>query len=44
MSFADLVDATNGLIWSIPLIGLCLIAGLHFTIRTGAVQFLGLPE
>ncbi|MGN7246822.1 alanine/glycine:cation symporter family protein [Janibacter anophelis] len=44
MSFADLVDATNGLIWSIPLIGLCLIAGLYFTIRTGAVQFLGLPD
>jgi AGCS family alanine or glycine:cation symporter len=38
VSFAELVDATNGVVWSIPLVGLCLIAGLYFTIRTKAVQ------
>lgn len=38
MSFAELVDATNGVVWSIPLVGLCLIAGLYFTVRTKAVQ------
>ena len=44
MSFAELVDATNGVIWSIPLVGLCLAAGVYFTIRTRLVQILGIPD
>ncbi|MEM7431856.1 MAG: alanine/glycine:cation symporter family protein [Pseudomonadota bacterium] len=28
----------NGYIWSVPLVGLCLLAGLFFTIMTRAVQ------
>jgi AGCS family alanine or glycine:cation symporter len=43
MSFAELVDATNGVVWSIPLVGLCLLAGLYFTVRTRAVQ-VSLPD
>ncbi|WP_193107441.1 sodium:alanine symporter family protein [Brachybacterium sp. FME24] len=44
MSIADLVGAANGLIWSIPLIALCLLAGLYFTIRTGLLQVRNLPD
>ncbi len=44
MSFAELVDEANGLIWSIPLVGLCLVAGLYFTIRTKLVQVVGIPD
>lgn len=44
MSFAELVDEANGLVWSIPLVGLCLCAGLYFTIRTKLVQVVGLPD
>lgn len=44
MSFAELVDEANGLIWSIPLVGLCLLVGLYFTIRTQAVQVFGVPD
>ncbi|MEN3121066.1 alanine/glycine:cation symporter family protein [Janibacter sp. LM] len=44
MSFAELVDGANGFIWSIPLVGLCLVAGLYFTIRTRLVQVLGIPD
>lgn len=44
MNFESLVEATNGLIWSIPLVALCLLAGLYFTLRTGFVQVRGLPE
>ena len=44
MSFAELVDEANGLVWSLPLVGLCLLAGLYFTIRTGAVQVRNLPD
>lgn len=44
MNFDSLVEATNGLIWSIPLVALCLLAGLYFSFRTGFVQVRGLPE
>lgn len=44
MSFADMISATNGVIWSIPLVALCLLAGLYFSIRTGFVQLRGLPD
>ncbi|NMA75936.1 MAG: alanine:cation symporter family protein [Actinomycetales bacterium] len=42
--FADLLSDANDLIWSIPLIGLCLLAGLYFTIRTGLLQVRNLPD
>lgn len=44
MSLAELVDSANGFIWSIPLVGLCLVAGVYFTVRTGLVQVLGIPD
>ncbi len=44
MSIADLVSSVNGLIWSIPLIALCLLAGLYFTIRTGLLQIRNIPD
>ncbi|WP_114854150.1 sodium:alanine symporter family protein [Brachybacterium sp. YJGR34] len=44
MTFADLVDAVNGFVWALPLVVLCLLAGLYFSIRTGFVQVTGLPE
>ena len=44
MSFAELVDEANGLVWSLPLVGLCLVAGLYFTIRTGLVQVRNVPD
>lgn len=44
MSFADRIDATNELIWSIPLIALCLLAGLYFSFRTGFLQVRHIPD
>jgi alanine or glycine:cation symporter, AGCS family len=44
MSFADRIVATNELIWSIPLIALCLLAGLYFSVRTGFLQVRHLPD
>lgn len=44
MSFAEMIEATNGVIWSIPLVILCLIAGVYFTIRTKVLQLFGIPE
>jgi AGCS family alanine or glycine:cation symporter len=44
MSIADLVSGVNGLIWSIPLIALCLLAGLYFTFRTGLLQIRNIPD
>ncbi|MFI9487811.1 alanine/glycine:cation symporter family protein [Promicromonospora sp. NPDC052451] len=44
MSFADRIVATNELIWSIPLIALCLLAGLYFSVRTGFLQVRHIPD
>lgn len=38
------VEALNGYVWSMPLIILCLGAGLWFSIRTRFVQFRQVPE
>ena len=42
--FSELISGANNLIWSVPLIGLCLLAGLYFTIRTGLLQVRNLPD
>ena len=42
--FARLIESMNDYIWSIPLIVLCLLAGLYFTIRTGLLQVRNLPD
>ncbi|MGO2755834.1 alanine/glycine:cation symporter family protein [Brachybacterium alimentarium] len=44
MSIDFLIEGANNLIWSVPLIGLCLIVGLFFTIRTGLLQIRNLPD
>ncbi|MGI5191018.1 alanine/glycine:cation symporter family protein [Promicromonospora sp. CA-289599] len=44
MSFDDRIVATNELIWSIPLIALCLLAGLYFSVRTGFLQVRHIPD
>ena len=41
---AEMINGANNLIWSIPLIGLCLLAGLYFTIRTGLLQVRNIPD
>ena len=38
------VEAVNGYVWSMPLILLCLGAGLWFSIRTRFMQFRRVPE
>lgn len=38
------VEAVNGYVWSMPLIILCLGAGLWFSIRTRFMQFRRVPE
>jgi alanine or glycine:cation symporter, AGCS family len=44
MSLDDLVGNANELIWSIPLVALCLLAGLYFSLRTGFLQIRYLPD
>ncbi len=44
MTLEKLITDTNGIIWSIPLVALCLLAGLYFSLRTLFVQVRGLPE
>jgi AGCS family alanine or glycine:cation symporter len=44
MSFADRIGTANELIWSIPLIALCLLAGLYFSVRTGFLQVRHIPD
>lgn len=41
---ADLISGANGVIWSIPLIALCLLAGLYFSLRTGFLQIRHIPD
>ncbi|MCL6423123.1 alanine:cation symporter family protein [Brachybacterium sp. JHP9] len=42
--FTDLVDSANNLIWSLPLVVLCLLAGLYFSLRTMFLQVRGTPD
>ncbi|MFI8524852.1 alanine/glycine:cation symporter family protein [Promicromonospora sukumoe] len=44
MTFADRISTANELIWSIPLIALCLLAGLYFSLRTGFLQVRHIPD
>ena len=44
MTFADLITAANDVVWALPLVVLCLLAGLYFSIRTGFVQVTSLPD
>ncbi|ATG53705.1 sodium:alanine symporter [Brachybacterium ginsengisoli] len=41
---ASFIEGANLLIWSIPLIALCLLVGLYFTIRTGLLQIRNIPD
>lgn len=44
MNFADLIDGANGLVWSLPLVGLLLLAGLYFSVRTMFLQVRCIPD
>ncbi|WP_422115791.1 alanine/glycine:cation symporter family protein [Brachybacterium sp. UNK5269] len=44
MTFADMIDAVDGVVWALPLVGLCLLAGLYFSLRTKFVQVTNLPD
>ena len=44
MSFEDLIGAVNGYVWSLPLVGLCLLAGLYFSLRTAFLQVRCIPD
>ena len=40
----SLISSVSGILWSLPLIGVILLAGVIFTVRTGAVQVRGIPD
>lgn len=40
----NLIDGANGLIWSLPLVLLCLLAGLYFSLRTVFLQVRCIPD
>lgn len=44
MSFEDLIGAVNDYVWSLPLVGLCLLAGLYFSLRTAFLQVRCIPD
>ncbi|MDY6056123.1 alanine/glycine:cation symporter family protein [Micrococcus sp.] len=44
MTFSDLIDAANGYVWSLPLVALCLLAGVYFSLRTLFLQVRGIPD
>ncbi|MDO5628603.1 MAG: alanine/glycine:cation symporter family protein [Mobilicoccus sp.] len=44
MTFEDVISFLNDIIWSNWLVGLCLLAGLYFTIRLKLVQVWGIPD
>lgn len=44
MTFEDLIGTLNDVIWSLPLIYLCLAVGLYFTVRTMFLQFVNIPD
>ncbi|MFI8719079.1 alanine/glycine:cation symporter family protein [Stenotrophomonas sp. NPDC077464] len=44
MSLDDIVARLLGIVWSPALVGLCLLVGLYFSVRTRFIQLRGLPE
>ena len=44
MTFADVITALNDVVWALPLVILCLVAGVYFTFRTLFVQVTALPD
>lgn len=44
MSLETIVDQLLGVVWSPVLVGLCLLAGLYFSIRTRFIQLRALPD
>ncbi|GAB2536775.1 alanine/glycine:cation symporter family protein [Brachybacterium huguangmaarense] len=42
--FSELITGANNLIWSLPLVGLCLLAGLYFSLRTMFLQVRCIPD
>lgn len=44
MAVDDVVARLLGIVWSPALVGLCLLVGLYFSVRTRFVQLRGLPE
>lgn len=40
----QLINAVNGIVWSLPLVVLCLALGIYFSIRTRFMQVRGIPE
>ena len=44
MTFEDVITVLNDVVWALPLVILCLLAGLYFSIRTMFVQVRGIPE
>lgn len=44
MNVEAVVDWVLGVIWSPALVGLCLLAGLYFSVRTRFIQLRGLPD
>src|SRR5699024_12193013 len=44
MTFADVITALNDVVWALPLVILCLLAGVYFTLRTRFVQVTGIPD
>ncbi len=40
----DFINTLNGIIWAPPLVGLCLLAGLFFSLRSRFVQLRMVPE
>ena len=44
MTFAYVITALNDVVWALPLVILCLLAGVYFTLRTRFVQVTGIPD
>lgn len=42
--FDTLITGANNLVWSLPLVGLLLLTGLYFSLRTLFLQVRGLPD
>lgn len=44
MRFEDIVAGVLAIVWSPALVGLCLLAGLYFSVRTRFIQLRALPD
>ncbi|WP_217538655.1 alanine/glycine:cation symporter family protein [Stenotrophomonas sp. GbtcB23] len=44
MALDEIVARLLGIVWSPALVGLCLLVGLYFSVRTRFIQLRGLPE